>query len=63
MSKYYCCYFSNYDDLEKTLKKVDNSSDALIIAQSLEARGCSGSWIKEAYNRYFELIGKNPNCA
>lgn len=59
MSKYYCCYFFSYDDLMKTLKKVDNSSDAKIIAQSLEARGCAGSWIKSAYDRYFELIDKN----
>ena len=53
MSKYYCCYFFSYEDLMKTLKKVDNSSDAKIIAQSLEARGCAGSWIKSAYDRYF----------
>lgn len=58
MSKYYCCYFSSYEDLMKTLKKVDKSSDAEIIAQSLEARGCAGSWIRAAYDRCFELIDR-----
>ena len=63
MSKYYCCYFFSFEDLKKTLKKVDNSSDAKIIAQSLEARGCSSCWIKEAYNRYFELLDTSTNFA
>lgn len=55
MSKYCCCFFPSYEDLEKTLKKVDKSSDALIIAQSLEARCCPGSWIRSAYDKYYEL--------
>lgn len=56
MSKYYSCYFLSYEDLEETLKKVDKSSDALIIAQSLEARCCPGSWIRFAYDKYYKLI-------
>lgn len=63
MNKYYCCYFFSFDDLKNTLKKVDNCADVKIIAQSLEARGCSGSWIREAYNRYFELLHKDTNFA
>lgn len=55
MSKYYCCYFSSFEELKRALKKVDKSSDAQIIAQSLEARGSCGSWIREAYDRCFEL--------
>lgn len=55
-SEYYCCYFFSFEDLQKTLKKVNRSYDAEVIAKSLEARSCSGSWIRAAYDRYFELV-------
>lgn len=55
-SKYYCCIFVSFDALQKTLNKVNKSYDAKVIAQSLESRLCSGSWIRAAWNRYFELV-------
>lgn len=55
-SEYYCCIFFSFEDLQKTLNKVNKSYDAEVIAQSLEARSCSGSWIRAAYDRYFELV-------
>lgn len=58
MSKYYACLFCNYDELKETLCKIDNSYDAQVIAQSLEARSCPSYWIQEAYNKYFELLGE-----
>lgn len=39
MSEYYSCYFYSFEDLQKTLNKVNKSYDAEVIAQSLEARG------------------------
>ena len=58
MSKYYCCLFNSFEELTATLKKVNKSYDAKVIAQSLEARMCPSHWIREAYNRYFELAKK-----
>lgn len=43
MSEYYCCYFYSFEDLQKTLNKVNKSYDAEVIAQCLEARGCSAA--------------------
>ena len=56
MSEYYCCYFCNFEELQRELKKVNNCYDAKVIAQSLESRSCPGTWIRTAYNRYFELV-------
>lgn len=58
MSEYYCCYFYSFEDLQKTLNKVNKSYDAEVIAQCLEARGCSGSWIRAAFDRFFELVNR-----
>lgn len=55
MSKYYCYLFNSFEELQKELKKVTKKHDALIIAQSLAARLCPSHWIREAYNRYFEI--------
>ena len=56
MSEFYCCYFFTFEELQKTLNKVNKSYDAQVIAQVLEARSCSGSWIRAAWNRYLELV-------
>lgn len=58
MSKYFCCYFCNFEELQRELKKVTKKYDALVIAQSLEARACPSHWIREAYNKYFELLNE-----
>ena len=56
MSEYYCCYFYSFEELQKTLNKVNKSYDAKVIAQVLESRSCPGSWIRAAYDRYIELV-------
>lgn len=55
-SEYYFCYFYSFEELQKTLNKVNKSYDAKVIAQVLESRSCSGSWIRAAYDRYIELV-------
>ena len=55
MSKYYSWLFNNFEELQTELKKVTKKHDALVIAQSLEARACPSYWIREAYNKYYEL--------
>ena len=47
----------NYDVVSiDTSASLELIYDAEVIAQSLEARSCSGSWIRSAYDRYFELV-------
>lgn len=55
MSKYYSWLFNNFEELQTELKKVTKKHDARVIAQSLEARACPSYWIREAYNKYYEL--------
>ena len=55
MSKYFCCYFCNFEELQSELKKVTKKYDALVIAQSLEARMSPSHWIREVYKKYYEL--------
>lgn len=56
MSEYSFFFCSNFEELQKTLNKVNKSYDVEAIALSLESRLCPGSWIRAAWNRYFELV-------
>lgn len=57
MSKYYNCYFANFEELIAELKKVNKASDAKAIAESCEARNCPSVWTRSALKKYYELAG------
>lgn len=49
-------YYENYEALDKALKKVKTSEEALKIEQDLEQRNCYSEWIRAAYNVYAKLL-------